>query len=499
MQHKKIRTDYKSSMTNHKSRSTKPWLLKGKWPFALGLLTFALVWRFAPAWQVPTEPETEILHRSSETLIIAPKSDTSIKTVEIENIPLGKATELAAEDLTSNLSTLTETVAVEKNASPIENDTLEATLSSPKRHISSYTIKEGSSLAYYLSKENIPAVELHRILHSIEHANQLKKIFPGQIIQIETDEPGTLRSLSLKIDATQELKITKNPDQRYISTLIEKPIEKKVVFKSGIINDSLFLTGKQAKVSEKLIMELAQIFEYDIDFALDIKPKDHFKILYEDYFVEGKKIGHGPILTAEFGANGKTYQAMRYTNKSGKSAYYSLKGESLKKAFIRTPVQYTRISSHFNLQRKHPILHKIRAHKGVDYAAPYGTPVKASGSGKVIFVGRKGGYGNAVILQHGQKYSTLYAHLQKFARGLREGQKVSQGQVIGYVGSTGLASGPHLHYEFRIHGAHKNPLTVPLPNGKPIPKSELADFRQHSKLYLSLLEETENTMVATKE
>ena len=151
------------------------------------------------------------------------------------------------------------------------------------------------------------------------------------------------------------------------------------------------------------------------------------------------------------------------------------------------------------MQRKHPVLHKIRAHRGVDYAAPRGTPVKASGSGKVIFVGRKGGYGNAVILQHGPKYSTLYAHLSKFAKGMHNNKRVSQGQVIGYVGSTGLASGPHLHYEFRINGVHKNPLTVPLPNGKSVPQSEMAAFKKHAQQYLALLDETEKLMVATSE
>lgn len=500
---KKIRTDYKHSMLKKHRTFKETLLLKGKWPFALGLLTFALVWRVGLWWHTPQQPETEILHPLSDTFVIPPPKDAAETVLKLETDASSRViTEIqepSHEGTAEAPSISIPAESIEPPLSTLPEATLKATLETPKRHIQNYTIKPGTSLAYYLQKERIAPLELQTILDSIKHSEKLKKIFPGQQISVEKDAQGQLHSLTLKISPTQELKILKHAEKNYESILINKPIERKITFKNGIIEDSLFLTGKQAHLPEKLIMELAQIFEYDIDFALDIKPHDHFKVLYEDNYVDGKKIGHGPILTAEFAANGKVYQAVRYTDKLGKSAYFSPNGESLKKAFIRTPVQFTRISSHFNLQRKHPILHKIRAHKGVDYAAPYGTPVKASGSGKVIFVGRRGGYGNAIILQHGQKYSTLYAHLSKFASGLREGKKVEQGQVIGYVGSTGLASGPHLHYEFRINGVHKNPLTVPLPNGKPIPKNEMADFKQHTQNYLALLKETEETLMAKNE
>jgi murein DD-endopeptidase MepM/ murein hydrolase activator NlpD len=263
---------------------------------------------------------------------------------------------------------------------------------------------------------------------------------------------------------------------KLISRVEDKPIEKRVAFGGGKILDSFFVAGKNAKLDDAMIMELANVFAYDIDFAQDIQPNDYFKVLFEEYFVNGVKVGNGPIVAAEFVNNGKQFQAIRYTDSTGQASYYSPSGQSLRKAFIRTPVQFTRISSHFNLQRRHPILHKIRAHKGVDYAAPIGTPVKAAGQGKVVFVGQKSGYGNTIILQHGPKYSTLYAHLSKFAKSLRPGNTIRQGQIIGFVGKTGLASGPHLHYEFRINGVHHNPLTVALPQSEGVTAGEKSKF-----------------------
>lgn len=235
-------------------------------------------------------------------------------------------------------------------------------------------------------------------------------------------------------------------------------------------------------------MNLTKIFSWDIDFALDIRPGDTAHILYEEEYLDNKKIGIRNIIAAEFISSGKTYTALKYIDHENNFGYYDKKGISLRKAFIRTPVKFTRISSHFNLKRMHPILHKIRAHKGVDYAAPTGTPVKASGDGRVAFVGVKGGYGNAIILQHGKHYSTLYGHLSKFNPKLKKGTKVSQDQIIGYVGKTGLATAPHLHYEFRVDGVHKNPLTVKLPKANPIPKKEMEEFKEQANELLQILE-----------
>jgi murein DD-endopeptidase MepM/ murein hydrolase activator NlpD len=216
-------------------------------------------------------------------------------------------------------------------------------------------------------------------------------------------------------------------------------------------------------------------------------------------YLDGEKIGEGDILAATFINQGKIFRAVRYTNESGIAEYYSPDGRNMHKAFLRTPVEYTRISSGFSLGRMHPILNRIRAHKGVDYAAPIGTPVKATGNGKVIFRGKKGGYGNVIIVQHGNRYSTLYGHLSRFKDGLGIGSRVGQGQVIGYVGMTGLATGPHLHYEFRIDDVHRDPLTVKLPGAEPLNNENLADFKQKSATLIGMLEAILSVQVASNE
>jgi murein DD-endopeptidase MepM/ murein hydrolase activator NlpD len=248
-----------------------------------------------------------------------------------------------------------------------------------------------------------------------------------------------------------------------------------------------------------MTMELASIFGWDIDFALDIRKGDEFVVLYDELYLDGEKVGEGHILAATFINQGKTYQAVRYTDGSGVTDYYSPDGKVMHKTFLRTPVEYTRISSGFSLGRLHPILNRIRAHKGVDYAAPTGTPVKVTANGKIIFEGRKGGYGNTVIVQHGNHYSTLYGHLSRFSSGLSSGSSVRQGQVIGYVGMTGLATGPHLHYEFRIDGVHHDPLTVKLPGSEPLDKAYLADFREKAASLTSKLDALLSVRVASSQ
>ncbi|KPK40462.1 MAG: peptidase M23, partial [Gammaproteobacteria bacterium SG8_47] len=237
--------------------------------------------------------------------------------------------------------------------------------------------------------------------------------------------------------------------------------------------------GQRAGLSDNLIMELAAIFGWDVDFALDIREGDEFAVIYEEHFLDGEKLRDGAIIGAEFVNQGQRYQAVRYTDPEGRGDYFTPDGMSMRKAFLRTPVEFSRISSRFGT-RKHPVLNKFRAHKGVDYAAPQGTPIKAAGDGKVIFAGTKGGYGRTAIIQHGGRYSTLYAHMSKFARGVRSGKYVRQGQTIGYVGSSGLATGPHLHYEFRVNGVHRNPLTVKLPEAAPISAALKSDFIDHA-------------------
>jgi murein DD-endopeptidase MepM/ murein hydrolase activator NlpD len=251
----------------------------------------------------------------------------------------------------------------------------------------------------------------------------------------------------------------------------------------GTITSSLSEAGKKAHLSEELIDQLTQIFAWDIDFATNLRPGDRFTIVYE----RGGFNGVDDIVAAEFVNRGKTIRAVRYIDKEGYANYYTPDGNALQKAFLTTPVDFARISSHFSLNRKHPVLNRIRAHKGVDYAARTGTPVKATGNGEIAFLGRKGGYGQAIIIKHGDRYETVYAHLSRYKSGLHEGSMVRQGEVIGYVGQTGLATGPHLHYEFRIDGMHQNPLTAQLSNSTAIRRTALAEFKSQIQAPLAKL------------
>ncbi len=338
------------------------------------------------------------------------------------------------------------------------------------------TVKSGDSLALIFSRLGLSPRTLYNIMSLGKEAARLKRLRPGQILNFHFNE-NELTALEYEVDLTNTLLITKNDDD-YQAELKHVVLEPVVKHAKAIINDSLFLSGKRAGLSDNLIMQLVSIYGWDIDFALDIREGDSFTLIYEEQYKNGVKVTDGPIIAAEFVNRGTPLRAVRYTHEDGHSDYYAENGDAMRKAFLRTPVELARISSRFNLSRKHPILNKIRAHKGVDYAAATGTPIKATGDGVVALAGRKGGYGNTVILKHGGKYSTLYAHMHKYASGIRSGKRVKQGQIIGYVGKSGLATGSHLHYEFRVNGVHRNPLTVKLPKVESINKNALPEFLQ---------------------
>lgn len=354
----------------------------------------------------------------------------------------------------------------------------------------SVTIKNGDSLSLVFSRLGLSPQQLHRVLSLGNETKILTRLFPGDTLKLNITDDKKLNALSYDIDESKTLHITKRPDSSngYVATMQEHPIEVRTASGSGTIDSSLFLAAQKAGFSDNLTMELAGIFGWDIDFALDIRKGDNFTLIFEEHYLEGKKLRNGNILAAEFTNRGKTYRAVRYTDSKGNSDYFSPDGKSMRKAFLRTPVEFSRISSRFNLKRKHPVLNKIRAHKGVDYAAPRGTPIRATGDGKIVHRARKGGYGKTIIIQHGTRYSTLYAHMKSYARGMRNGKRVKQGQIIGYIGSTGLATGPHLHYEFRLNGAVRNPLTVKLPDAAPLNKKYRADFNSKSRPFFAQLD-----------
>ena len=354
-------------------------------------------------------------------------------------------------------------------------------------------VKTGDTLSSIFKELEIRS-ELTRLLNLGKQAKSFKKIYPGQKLHFTLVE-NKIEKLELVKSITKSLVLNSDGDTFTVEEK-NRELEKLTQVATGKINNSLFLAGQSAGMSDSLIMELAGIFGWDIDFALDIRQGDSFSVLYEELYLDGEKVGDGNIIAAEFINDDKAYRAYRYTDSNNKTEYYAPDGKSMRKPFMRTPVDIARISSYFNLRRKHPILNKIRAHRGVDYAAPRGTPIKATGNGKVVHRGTKGGYGKTIVLKHGNTYKTLYAHMSKYARGTGIGSRVKQGQIIGYIGSTGLATGPHLHYEFRVNGVHRNPLKVKLPSAKPLPESEMQNFQNAIQpLVVQLDAYTENALV----
>ncbi|MGA8205852.1 MAG: peptidoglycan DD-metalloendopeptidase family protein [Woeseiaceae bacterium] len=357
------------------------------------------------------------------------------------------------------------------------------------------TIHKGDTLDQLFRKNQLDIGDLVTISRLDEAGKRFRRIKPGDTFEITHDE-GKVVSMYSPLDLTSALEIDRS-DSGFKAQIEERPIEKRKRFAYGLIKSSLFQSAADAGLSDKTIMNLAGIFAWDVDFVLDIRSGDNFYVEWEEIWQDGKLVTDGDIIAAEFNNDGRTYRAVRFVDDSGRADYYTPDGHSVRKAFIRAPVDFTRISSNFNLHRKHPILNTIRAHKGVDYAAPKGTPIKAAGDGKVIFRGVKGGYGNAVILQHGGNITTLYGHMSRFASGVGVGTRVRQGQTIGYVGSTGLATANHLHYEYRINGVHRNPRTVQLPQADPIPSQYRDKFFAASEPILAELDHFKSTQLAS--
>ena len=384
-----------------------------------------------------------------------------------------------------------------------DQDSSEQTEILPKRStettdIKKYTqiIKIGDNLSNIFTSLGLNS-DLHEILQLGESVKELKSIHPQQKIHFYLKDDSLIK-LELETSLNRQLQIIQE-QEKYIVNEVVRDFDIQTQSAHSIIQDSLFLSGQRAGLSDSIIMQLANIFGWDIDFALDIRSGDRFSVIYEEKYLDGVKVKDGEIIVAEFVNSGKSFRAIRYTDSQNKTDYYSDSGRSMRKPFLRTPVDFARISSRFNLTRKHPILNTIRAHKGVDYAAATGTPIMAAGDGKVIFRGSKGGYGSTIIIQHGSQYSTLYAHMHKYANRTQKGARVKQGQIIGYIGKSGLATGPHLHYEFRVNGVHRNPLTVKLPDAQPLPESELIRFHSKTQTQFAQLDQLNSTMIASHE
>lgn len=347
-------------------------------------------------------------------------------------------------------------------------------------------IKRGDTLSGLFKRAGYNDALMLSVLNGEGEATKIQRLYAGETIAFAENSDNELDTIILNRSRTESLKIKRKDDTFTGEQIFQEP-EVHTVYAEAEIKSSLFGAGQAAGLSDKLTMELAGIFGWDIDFVLEVREGDRFSLVYEELYLDGEKIDNGKILSASFNNSGRELSAALYTDDNGVTNYYTPDGHSMRKAFLRTPVDFARISSSFNMQRRHPVLNTIRAHKGTDYAAATGTPIKAAGDGRVVHVGRKGGYGNTVILQHGNSITTLYAHMSKFGRRVQTGTRVKQGQVIGYVGATGLATGPHLHYEFRVNGTHRNPVKVELPDAAPISKAQMAHFKTATQSALAQL------------
>ncbi|MCE2873152.1 MAG: peptidoglycan DD-metalloendopeptidase family protein [Xanthomonadales bacterium] len=349
------------------------------------------------------------------------------------------------------------------------------------------TVVPGDTLERIFRDEGLAPSELAALRADPDLRRRIDRIVPGDELRLRIDD-GRLLAFERRLSATETLRAERAPDGSLRSELRVDPLEHSLRTPGAVIEGSLFQSADLAGISDATAFKIAGIFRWDIDFVLDIRPGDRFDLTYETLSQDGVPVGDGELLAVQFINQGQTYRAVRWTPPGGTPDYFTPDGRSLRKAFLRAPLEFSRVSSRFNLYRRHPILNRMRAHRGVDYAAPIGTPVRAAGGGRVAFVGIKGGYGNVIEIVHPGGVRTVYGHLSRFSRGLRSGTVVEQGRVIGHVGMTGLATGPHLHYEYLQNGVHKDPQKVPLPKAEPVPARHMAAFRAHADPLLAGLD-----------
>lgn len=370
----------------------------------------------------------------------------------------------------------------------LERETASASLQGafePEHDWQTIRVRPGDTLAAIFSRHGLGPATVHHVVYGNEHTARLRDLKPGEELTLALDKDGGLAALRFDLDEARLGEVFRSGDELR-TRVIERPIETRIARVSGVIDDSLYRAAKNADLSDALIMNLAHIFGWDIDFVYDIRAGDQFHLIYQELYRDGEKLRDGEVLAATFLNRDRRITAVRYESAEGAADYYTPDGRNMRKEFLRTPVDFRRISSRFNPNRMHPIHGYRRPHRGVDYAADTGTPVIATGHGRVAQSGWNGGYGNSVIVEHAGRYSTLYGHLSRLA--VKKGARVRQGQVIGHVGMTGTATGPHLHYEFRVDGVHRDPLKVEFPPAPPLPESQMAGFRQKAQPLLAQLD-----------
>ena len=355
----------------------------------------------------------------------------------------------------------------------------------------SVDIEQGDTLSLAFERAGLSYMDSLRIAHMPKLGHYFTRgLRAGSHLQVEADMAGRVESLVYPIDAARTITLSRNEDgEGFSGSLAEKALEHRRTYARGVIRHSLYKDALAAGLSRQQVAQLNKVLSADINLGRDLQSGDRFVAAYDELYRDGHRVGTGPLLAAALQGTSKDVQAIRYTDSQGQSGYYRPDGRPMRRAFVRAPVDFTRISSPFNLKRRHPVLHRLRRHEGTDFAAPQGAPIRATGSGKVTFRGRNGGYGNMVELRHDRHVTMRFAHMSRFARGLSVGDTVKEGQVIGYVGMTGLATGPHVHYEFRVDGQPRNPQTVKLPGAPPLTGNALARFKKTARPLMAALEQ----------
>jgi len=443
----------------------------------------------APLKQFEITLDSNTTGTTEKTDIKAVNASSQRAEFQLASISSNNRTEAVAPAIATKKAVTAETV--DQNT-PLVTDVAEdiIELQLPARALETYTghqlVNTGSVWHTYTVQRydnpyntftQVKQKDLHNELKKIESiATALKDIKMGTIVRAKSHN-GKIEQLAFTPDNERSFVIEPDGQGSYKGEWQKKVFEVRQARATFAVKNGLFLDGKKVNVPSNITRQVVSVFDWDIDFSHDVRVGDQVTVVYENIYHDGDLVGSQNLLAAEFINKGKIHRTVRHTTDRGLTDFFTPEGREMKRAFIRTPVEHARVSSHFNPGRFHPVLHKIRAHKGTDFAARTGTPIIATGDGEVKFLGRKGGYGKTIILKHREGYTTLYSHMSKYKSKLKQGQVVAQGDVIGYVGSTGLATGPHLHYEFRKNNIPADPLTVELPNSMSLTKNELKKFQ----------------------
>ena len=437
-------------------------------------------------------PDAASLIETADELAIDTATQLSTGTDSIAADALSSTPNLTIEPEIASISFSSDAPAIiqKQDSAPSAatlNETTEllATYRNEKPRTRNITVASGDTLSGILNRNGLKVDQMHQLLSNDVIKEHLSNIAIGQELELTLDKNQEFEALTLRVNNNTRINIDRT-SSGFDVVAVELLIEKQQAVTSGKINQSLYLAAEQANLKQSTIMELANIFQWELDFARDIRKGDKFSLVYDRLYREGEYIGDGDILAAEFIRGGKSYKAIQFTTSDGETAYYAPDGQSKRRTFMRHPVDIVRITSKFNPNRLHPVLHQIRAHRGVDYGSPHGSPIYATADGKVSFSGSKNAYGNTVVLKHGEKYSTLYAHMSRISSKSVIGKRVKQGDVIGYVGKTGRVTGTHLHYEFRVNGKQIDPLKVELPAAQPL-ASEYHDELSRKSTEMSVL------------